>query len=64
MIYTVKHQAYPQYFAYITTPMSITPVNAAMYAKLKYTPWLDYPPGKMHQLQDWLKIYNQVKAET
>ncbi len=36
-------------------------VNAAMYAKLKYTPWVDFPPQNSHPLEDWLNIYNSLE---
>ena len=34
---------YPKYVAYMEKGQYVTPVNAAMYAKLKYTPWTDFP---------------------
>lgn len=46
----------PNYVEYMKNGVSITPVNAAMYAKLKYTPWTDFPPNGAHQLSDWHKI--------
>ncbi len=46
----------PNYVEYMEKGVPITPVNAAMYAKLKYTPWTDFPPNGAHQLSDWHKI--------
>ena len=36
-------------------------MNAAMYAKLSYTPWVDFPPQGSHPLEDWLRIYNSLE---
>lgn len=35
----------------------VTPINAVMYAKLKYTPWVDFPPQGSHPLDDWQNIF-------
>jgi hypothetical protein len=37
----------------------VLPANAAMYAKLRYTPWIDFPPQSSHPLDDW---HNMFKA--
>lgn len=39
----------------------VTPVNAAMYAKLKYTPWVDFPPQGSHPLDQWHDIFRSFK---
>ncbi len=41
----------------------ITPVNAAMYAKLKYTPWTNFPPQGSEPLWDWQYIYKALPKE-
>lgn len=35
----------------------IQPNNAAMYAKLRYTPWTNFPPQNSHPLWDWQKLF-------
>ena len=39
----------------------VIPVNAAMYAKLKYTPWVDFPAQGSHPLEDWQNIFRSFK---
>lgn len=39
------------YVAYMEKGQDIECVNAAMYAKLCYTPWVDFPPANSHQLE-------------
>ena len=29
-----------------------------MYAKLRHTSWVDFPPQGSHPLESWLEIYN------
>ncbi len=48
----------PAYVKYMEKGVSFQPINAAMYAKLKYTPWLDFPPADSHPLDTWNEIYN------
>lgn len=36
------------------------PVNASMYAKLKYTPWTDCPYLDVNQLSKWNEVYNSL----
>ncbi len=50
-----------KYVEYMENGQDITCVNAAMYAKLCYTPWVDFPPQNSHPLEDWLKIYNSLE---
>jgi len=49
---------YPQYVEYMEQGVKIQPVNAAMYARLQYTPWVDFPPQESNPLDDWIEIYN------
>ena len=39
----------------------VHPVNAAMYAKLKYTPWIDFPPAGSHPLADWQSMVHSIE---
>ena len=48
----------PNYVTYMEKGLDVIPVNAAMYAKLRYTPWVDFPPQGSHPLESWLEIYN------
>ena len=45
-----------KYVEYMEAGQDIECVNAAMYAKLRYTPWVDFPPQDSHPLEDWLNI--------
>lgn len=55
---TAKWQAAnPDYVKYMEQGQNVTPVNAVNYAKLKYTPWVDFPPQKSHPLDDWHRIF-------
>lgn len=49
------------YVKYMEEGQDIECVNAAMYARLKYTPWLDFPPQNSHPLETWLNIYNSLE---
>lgn len=49
------------YVTYMEKGQDIECVNAAMYAKLRYTPWVDFPPQNSHPLEDWLSIYNGLE---
>ncbi|HWP97452.1 MAG TPA: hypothetical protein VN426_11450 [Syntrophomonadaceae bacterium] len=51
----------PGYVKYMEKGQEITPVNAVMYAKLHYTPWIDFPPQQSHPLDDWQNHYNSIK---
>lgn len=51
----------PQYARYMNQGVMIKPVNAAMHAKLEYTPWTDFPPQGSHPLTDWQEIYRSLK---
>ena len=53
----------PQYVQYMQNGLDIECANAAMYAKLRYTPWLDFPPSNSHPLEDWLSIYNKLEED-
>ena len=53
----------PQYVQYMQKGLDIECANAAMYAKLRYTPWLDFPPSNSHPLEDWLSIYNKLEED-
>ena len=53
----VWEAANPQYVQYMNEGITIKPVNAAMYAKLLYTPWIDFPPQESHPLMDWHDIF-------
>lgn len=46
---------------YMEKGQDIECVNAAMYAKLCYTPWVDFPPSNSHPLEDWLSVYNSLE---
>ncbi|MBP2639335.1 MAG: hypothetical protein H6Q66_286 [Firmicutes bacterium] len=46
-----------QYVQYMNEGITIKPVNAAMYAKLSYTPWIDFPPQESQPLMDWHDIF-------
>ena len=46
-----------QYISYMEEGTQITPVNAAMYAKLKYTPWTDFPPANSRPLATWHELF-------
>ena len=50
-----------KYVEYMEQGQDIECVNAAMYAKLRYTPWVDFPPQGSHPLEDWLNIYNSLE---
>ncbi|MDE7184203.1 MAG: hypothetical protein K2O40_06965, partial [Lachnospiraceae bacterium] len=50
-----------KYVEYMEAGQDIECVNAAMYAKLRYTPWVDFPPQGSHPLEDWLDIYNNLE---
>ena len=54
-------QKNPEYVTYMEHGQDIVCVNAAMYAKLSYTPWVDFPPQDSHPLEDWLAIYNSLE---
>ncbi len=49
---------YARYARYMENGVDIQPVNAAMYSRLKYTPWVDFPPQNSTPLDTWLKLYN------
>lgn len=53
-----NHQSYVKY---MEDGQNIVPVNAVMYAKLRYTPWVDFPPQNSHPLDDWHKGYQSIK---
>lgn len=44
--------------ARITNGQEMQPVNAAMYSRLRYTPWVDFPPQNSNPLDTWLEIYH------
>jgi hypothetical protein len=46
------------YVEYMENGIKIQPINAAMYAKLRYTPWLDFPPQNSQPLATWLNLVN------
>ena len=46
-----------QYIKYMEEGTQITPANAAMYAKLKYTPWTDFPPANSKPLATWHELF-------
>jgi hypothetical protein len=48
---------YPQYARYIDEGIKIKPVNVAMYARLHYTPWVDFPPQESQPLKTWHDIF-------
>ena len=50
-----------KYVQYMEVGQDIECVNAAMYARLRYTPWLDFPPSMSHPLETWLNIYNSLE---
>lgn len=50
-----------KYVQYMEAGQDIECVNAAMYARLRYTPWLDFPPSMSHPLETWLNIYNSLE---
>ncbi len=50
-----------KYVTYMERGQDIECVNAVMYAKLRYTPWVDFPPAESHPLEDWLCIYNDLE---
>ena len=52
---------YPEYIEYLENGQDITAVNAAMYAKLYYTPWVDFPPQNSHPLEDWQTIFRSFE---
>ena len=47
----------PRDFEFMEKGQYVIPVNAAMYAKLKYTPWVDFPPQSSHPLDLWHDIF-------
>ena len=47
----------PRYVQYMQEGIIIKPVNAAMYAKLSYTHWIDFPPQESQPLMDWHDIF-------
>ena len=49
-----------EYVEYMENGIMIQPVNSAMYARLKYTPWVDFPPQESTPLDDWVSIYNSL----
>lgn len=51
----------PQYARYLDEGIKITPVNAAMFAKLRYTPWVDFPPQGSQPLMTWHDIFRSFK---
>ena len=51
-------KSHPDYVKYMASGQYVQPVNAAMYAKLRYTPWVDFPPQGSHPLDDWQKLFN------
>lgn len=51
----------PDYVKYMEQGQDIVCVNAAMYAKLSYTPWVDFPPQNSRPLEDWLAIYDSLE---
>ena len=59
--YAEYEATHPVYGEYMIKGQQITSVNAAMYSKLTYTPWVDFPPQNSHPLDDWLNIYNSLK---
>lgn len=52
---------HPTDVAFMEKGQYVTPVNAAMYAKLKYTPWVDFPAQGSHPLDDWYNIFRSFK---
>lgn len=50
-------EQHPQFVAYMEKGIQIQPVNAAMYAKLRYTPWIDFPPQNSHPLDTWMNMF-------
>lgn len=50
-------EQYPQFVAYMEKGIQLQPVNAAMYAKLRYTPWIDFPPQNSHPLDTWMNMF-------
>lgn len=46
-----------KYVEYMRNGIEIVPVNAVMYAKLRYTPWIDFPPQNSKPLKAWHDIY-------
>lgn len=48
---------HPKYVEYMEKGIKLQPLNAAMYAKLKYTPWTDFPPQGSHSLATWHKFF-------
>lgn len=55
---TVQWQMdHPTDVEYMEQGQYVTPVNAAMYSKLKYTPWVDFPPQGSHPLDQWHSIF-------
>ena len=50
-----------KYVKYMEEGIKIIPVNAVMYAKLKYTPWIDFPPQNSKPLQQCHDIYINLK---
>lgn len=52
---------HPQYVKYMEKGQYVVPVNAAMYAKLKYTPWVDFPVQGSHPLDTWHDIFRSLK---
>jgi len=55
--YLVWQKENSDYVKYMEIGQYIVPVNNAMYAKLKYTPWVDFPPQESHPLDDWHDIF-------
>lgn len=50
-----------KYVEYMEKGIKIIPTNAVMYAKLKYTPWIDFPPQNSKPLEQWHDIYINLK---
>jgi len=49
----------PKYWEFMKNGIVFRPINAAMYAKLRYTPWLDFPYHKTYSLDNWHNTYVQ-----
>lgn len=61
--FTIWQNEHADYVRYMEDGQSIQCVNAAMYARLRYTPWVDFPPNGSKPLTTWLEIYNQLEDD-
>lgn len=48
---------------YMERGVEIPPINAAMYARLQYTSWVDFPPQNSNPLDEWIMFYNSFRQE-